>query len=65
MGFELQDRKIINSMLFADELLIVQDYEVMEYMTRKFKENYENREEIKPKGTKIQSGPKIFLHLNL
>ena len=41
MGLEIQD-KTIYSMLFADnQLLITQDYENLEYMTRKLIEEYE------------------------
>ena len=40
MGLEIQDT--IYSMLFADDqLLIAQDYEVLEYMTRKLIDEYE------------------------
>ena len=41
MGLEIQD-KTIYSMLFADDqLLIAQDYEDLEYMTRKLIDEYE------------------------
>ena len=41
MGLEIQDTTIY-SMLFADdELLIAQDYEDLEYMTRKLIDEYE------------------------
>ena len=41
MGLEIQD-KTIYSMLFADDqLLIAQDYEDLEYMTRKLIEEYD------------------------
>jgi len=41
MGLEIQDTTI-HSMLFADDqLLIAQDYEDLEYMTRKLIDEYE------------------------
>ena len=41
MGLEIQDTKLY-SMLFADDqLLIAQDYEDLEYMTRKLIDEYE------------------------
>jgi hypothetical protein len=41
MGLEIQDTEIY-SMLFADDqLIIAQDYENLEYMTRKLIEEYE------------------------
>jgi hypothetical protein len=41
MGLEIQDTTIF-SMLFADDqLLIAQDYEDLEYMTRKLIDEYE------------------------
>ena len=41
MGLEIQDTTIYSKLFADDELLIAQDYEDLEYMTRKLIEEYE------------------------
>jgi hypothetical protein len=40
MGLEIQDMTIYSMLLADDQLIIAQDYEDLEYMTRKLIEEY-------------------------
>ena len=41
MGLEIQDMTIYSLLFADDQLLIAQDYEDLEYMTRQLIDNYE------------------------
>jgi len=41
MGLEIQDATVYSVLFADDQLLIAQDYEDLEYMTRKLRDEYE------------------------